>query len=315
MRKRQIAVFVMSPLSHTRDFAPVVSLLNYSLMEIAKRDPAGHPIHIVGEEALNYRFADLPSDMETMRGLKISADFYIQSFNGLVRKLGREAAAAIEAYADIKIYAGLTSLDRGKHVSDMLAEETIRRQDYSYKSNVADINVSSREQGRRLAMADEILAMPRNEAWVFVRGMRPLRVTMVDYGRVEPWRDEVAANPLESSALRGEPVFSISYGENNSGDKPAIEDIKYPPSKAAAKKRRIITPIRLRHLLWLPPMLALWSIAPLDVPLPHLRVSGVYSGTVGDPFFQRCTYAGFYPRTLIPHGGQCPLIAFHSSSR
>lgn len=305
----------MSPLSHTRDFAPVVSLLNYSLMEIAKRDPAGHPIHIVGEEALNYRFADLPSDMETMRGLKISADFYIQSFNGLVRKLGREAAAAIEAYADIKIYAGLTSLDRGKHVSDMLAEETIRRQDYSYKSNVADINVSSREQGRRLAMADEILAMPRNEAWVFVRGMRPLRVTMVDYGRVEPWRDEVAANPLESSALRGEPVFSISYGENNSGDKPAIEDIKYPPSKAAAKKRRIITPIRLRHLLWLPPMLALWSIAPLDVPLPHLRVSGVYSGTVGDPFFQRCTYAGFYPRTLIPHGGQCPLIAFHSSSR
>src|SRR5690606_17145243 len=114
----------------------------------------------------------------------------------------------------------------------------------------------------------EILAMPRNEAWVFVRGMRPMRLTMVDYGRVAPWRDEVAANPLEGSALRGEPAFSIRYGEKDSGVKPAIEGVKYPPSKAAAKKQGIIMPIRLRHLLWLPPMLAFWSIAPLDAPLP-----------------------------------------------
>lgn len=314
MRKRQIAVFVMSPLSHARDFAPVVSLLNHSLMEIAKREPAGHPIHIVGEEALNYRFADIVSDMETMRGLKISADFYIQSFNGLVRKYGREAAAAIEAYADTKVYAGLASLDRCKHVSDMLAEETVRRQDYSYKADVADINVSSREQGRRLMTADEILAMPRNEAWVFVRGLRPTRLTMIDYGRVAPWRDEVAANPLEGLALRGEPVFSIRYAGGDGSDKTVIEGVRYPSSKPARKRRRFVPPVRLRHLLWLPPVIAMWTISPLDMPSPHLRFSYTYTGSYDDPFFRRCTYAGFYPRTVIPHDGHCPLIVFFSSN-
>lgn len=313
MRRRQIAVFVMSPLSHTRDFAPVVSLLNHSLLEISKRQPAGHHVHIVGEEALNYRFADLVSDMETMRGLKISADFYIQSFSGLVRKYGRDAAAAIEAYADVKIYAGLTSLDRARHVSDMLAEATIRRQDYSYKADATDIGVSSRELGRRLMTADEVLSMPRGDAWVFVRGMRPMRVAMAHYGRIAPWRDEVGANPLEGSALKGETAFAIRYGDKAAGGKVEVEGGPPAPPKQARKRRRFVSPVRLRHMFWLPPLLALWSIGPLDVPLPHLRWSYERAGTFDNPVYRRCTYAGARGRTIFPESGACPFIRFFSS--
>lgn len=232
VRKRQIAVFVMSPLSHTRDFAPLVSLLNHALMESAKRNPSGHPVHIVGEEALNYRYADIVSDMETMRGLKVSADFYIQSFNGLVRKLGREAAAAMESYSDVRIYAGLNSFDRARHVSDMLAQATIRRRDYSFQADVKDISVSSRELGRSVMMPDEILAMPRNHAWVFVRGQRPMRLTLLDYGRVTPWRDEVARTRWKAPRSR-----------------------ERPPSRSATRQRATAASPSLRASPILPPHL------------------------------------------------------------
>lgn len=308
MRKRQIVVFVMSPLSHARDFAPVVSLLNHSLLEAAKRNPAGHPIHIVGEEALNFRFNDIAADMETMRGLKISADLYIQSFNGLIRKYGRETANSIEAYSDVKIYAGLNSLDRARHVSDMLAEATIRRQDYSYKEDVADINVSSRELGRRLATADEILAMDRAEAWVFVRGLRPKRLTMIDYGRIAPWRDEIANNPLEGSRLRGETAFTIRYPSKDARAKPVIEGVRHPAG-TAKRKQRFIAPIRLKHLLWLPPVLALSLIDLTSLPGPHVRFSAAYSGTPEFRVYQRCHYVGLHSRTIYPPDGRCPVIA------
>lgn len=212
LRERQIILFVMTPLSHMREFAPLVSLLNYNLLAACKRRPDGHRVHIVGEEALNYEMSNLVSDLETMRGLSVSADFYIQSYSGLVRRFGKEAAVAIESYADVKVYA-VNSHDRAKHVSDMLSEATLRKQDYSCQAEATELGVSSREMGRRLMQPDEILAMPRDEAWAFVRGLRPMRLSMVDYGRVDPWRDEVADNPIEGSALRGDPVVRIRYPE------------------------------------------------------------------------------------------------------
>ncbi len=307
MRQRQIVAFVIAPLSHARDFAPVVSLLTHSLLETAKRHPAGHPIHIVGEEALNFRFADLASDMETMRGLKISADLYIQSFDGLVRKYGREAASAIESYCDVKIYAGLNSLARAKHVSDTLAEATIRHQDYSYGAEADRINISSRELGRRLMTADEILAMDRDKAWVFVRGLRPILLSMVDYGRVLPWQNEVAENPLEGLRLAGIPVFGIHYAIDG---KPSLDKKRTPKP---ARTRPIVWPVRLRHLLWLPPVLALLLINPAAVPTPHLRVAGVYVGPSAAPYFRSCDYVGLHSRRMRPDDGRCPLIAFFPS--
>src|SRR5690606_10786044 len=113
---------------------------------------------------------------------------------------------------------------RAKHVSDMLAESTIRRQDYSYQAEASGIGVSSREQARRLMTPDEILAMPRGQALVFVRGLRPMKVTMLDYGRVSPWREEVGDNPLEGGRLRGDPAFGIQYAESTA---PVIEGVRY----------------------------------------------------------------------------------------
>ena len=312
MRERQIAVFVMAPLSHARDFAPVVSLLNHSLLEVAKRNPAGHPVHIVGEEALNFRFSNLASDMETMRGLKISADLYIQSFDGLIRKYGRDTANAIEAYSDVRIYAGLNSYHRAKHVSDMLAEATIRRQDYSYKADVADIGVSSRELGRKLMTPDEILAMDRGDAWVFVRGLRPMRLAMIDYGRVAPWRNEVADNPLEGTRLRGEAAFTIRYADKNAEqpEPPTIEGVAYPSAIPAKRKRRMTPPVRLRHLAWVPFVVAVMFTDLTALPTPHVRLTATYSGPDSARLYHRCDYVGLHARTVTPPDGRCPVVTF-----
>lgn len=209
IRKRQIIVFVQTPLSHLREFETFTSLLNHDVIAVCKADPAGHPVHIVGEEALSYLLPELASDLETMRQLRVSGDFYIQSYAGLVKKYGRESAASIESYCDVRVYAGVNSYDRAKNLSDMLAEETLRKQDFSYQSEMTGMNISSRELGRRLATADEILAMPRDRAWVFVRGMRPMCLRMVHYGQAFPWCDWVGDSPISGTRLPSNPTITI----------------------------------------------------------------------------------------------------------
>jgi len=212
LRDRQIVVFIVAPLSHLREFSDFISLLTHNVIGACKAKPNGHPVHIVGEEALNFRFHDLVGDMETMRGLAVTGDMYIQSFAGLERHYGKEAAAAIESYADVRIYAGLNSYARAKHVSDMLAEQTIRKQDGSYHTvEMDELNISSKETGRRIMTPDEVLSMPKGQAWMFARNMRPIRLQMLSYAQVSPWRDWVGESPITGTRLHAPAKIAIDY--------------------------------------------------------------------------------------------------------
>lgn len=211
MCQRPIVAMPMLPFSHVTQFESFTSILNANLLSAAKRNPRQQRIHLCCNEFLNYRFANVGSDLEVMRGLGITADFFIQSFSGLVRKYGQEAAASINDYCDVKVYAGLNSLERARYVSDMLSEGTIARQDYSYRAAPDEVNVSTKRMGRRLMTADEIMAMPRDQAWVFVKGMRPFKVQLKHYGHVYPWNQMVGNNPLEGAPLQGKTLLKIDY--------------------------------------------------------------------------------------------------------
>ncbi|WP_422363234.1 hypothetical protein [Pyruvatibacter mobilis] len=71
--------------------------------------------------------------------------------------------------------------------------------------------------------------------------------------------------------------------------------------------------MRLKHLLWLPPVLALLLIDPGIIPTPHLRFAGTYSSTSADPYFHHCDYVGLHSRRISPPDGRCPIIAFLTS--
>ncbi len=216
LTERPITLFVMSPQSHAKDFEAYTSILNANLFTAIKRNPRKMRVHFVLNEFLNYHVANIASELELMRGLGATMNFYIQSFAGLVRRYGRETAAAIGDYCDVKIYAGLNSYDRAKHLSDLLSDTTIASKDYSYKSKPDEVNVSSKRHARRLMTTDEILAMPRDEAWVCVKGLRPFRVKITHYGHVSPWRDAlVGTNPLEGAPLKGKKLVEIDYGQES----------------------------------------------------------------------------------------------------
>ena len=211
MCERPITAMPMVPFSHASQFESFTSILNANLLAAAKRNPRRQRVHLCCNEFLNYRFANIGSDLEVMRGLGITADFFIQSFSGLVRKYGREAAASVNDYGDVKVYAGLNSLERARYVSDMLSEATIASRDYSYRVSPDEVNISTKQLGRRLMTADEILAMPRDQAWVFVKGLRPIKVDLRHYGHVDPWKRMVGDNPLEGPALQGATLLKITY--------------------------------------------------------------------------------------------------------
>lgn len=218
IRDRQIIVFIMTPLSAMREFADTISLINHAIVSAVKAKPDGHPLHIVGEEALNYRFADLVSDLETLRQFRVTMDLYIQSQAGLERHYGMTAAAAINAYADIRIYASLNDLTEAKHVSAMLSNATIQRQDISYQDTVKDVGIAGREIARPMMTSDEVLAMPKNQAWAFINGMHPVSLTMLSYAQVAPWNQWVDPSPLTGTRLHGRTVLAINYPQQEKSD-------------------------------------------------------------------------------------------------
>ncbi len=212
MRKRQIIVFIMAPLSHIRDFEVFISLINHNVLTACKLNPAGHPLHIEADELLSYLFVKLSLALEVLRGYLVTANFYIQSFSGLIRQYGKEEAQAIESYMDVKIYGGLVSYERAKFVSDMLSDTTIRKQDYSYKAkDTEEINVSSREISRKYQNPNEILNMERGTAWVFVRGMNAMCVEMVHFSQTDPWRRMVGEHPVNGKTPPAKIALSLDY--------------------------------------------------------------------------------------------------------
>jgi len=211
LTERPITAFVMTPLSHAVEFESFTSILNANLLSACKRNPKKQRVHLVCDEMLNYRFANIGSDLETMRGLGVTANLYIQSFSGLIRQYGKETAASVNDACDVKVYAGINSYERAKYVSDMLSETTINSRDFSHKAIPTEINISRKKLGRRLMTPDEIMAMPRDQAWVFIKGLRPFRVKMAHYGQIDPMKNMVADSPYDGPPLQGKTLLEINY--------------------------------------------------------------------------------------------------------
>lgn len=313
MRKRQIITFMVAPLAQQREFTPLVSLLNAGLIDAVKRHPEGHTVHVVGEEALNYQLSsDFSSQMETLRGLCFSATLYIQSFQGLSRKYGKEAADSIDAYSDVRIFAGINSFDRARRLSDLLASETVYEASVSGQMDVRSANFTGTRQAKPLMTPDEILSMPRDEGWMIVSGMRPIRLKFAHYGQIIPWNDEVGANPLAPTPLRGETLVELRYPEACSDSRIGVTSFARPARKRSNSNKAPWL-IRPRDLIWVPALAGLWLTAS-TLGTPHLRYAYEAFGYGSGRTITNCSYLGLQGVRMPPPGGRCALITLIKTS-
>lgn len=309
LRDRPRIVFVVSPLTHMRDFESVTSLFNYNVIAAAKRNPSGNPVRLIADEALNYKISpDLASDMETMRGLRVFADLYIQSFSGLVRKLGKESAEAIADYCDIKIFSGINSHERSKAVSDYLSDQTVRSEDFSHHHDDLDLSYSSKEHARKLATPDEILAMPKGMGWVVAQGLRPMKLAFPHFGEVEPWATIADQNPLEHGRLTGKIKLTLKYPEAGMHTAVSVEGIDYRAAeygeKAAWRKGLFAAG---RYFIWVPVFASVMAFS-ATAGTPHVLFQYQYVGSGAAKFYTRCTYAGLQSQTVSSVDGRCPAV-------
>ncbi len=54
-------------------------------------------------------------------------------------------------------------------------------------------------------------AMPKGQAWMFARNMRPIRLQMLSYAQVSPWRDWVGESPITGTRLHAPAKIAIDY--------------------------------------------------------------------------------------------------------
>lgn len=304
LREGQVIVFMKVLLNYQREFKPVIDCSNYSLLEVCKRKPGGHPVHIVGEEALNYRFD--AKELETMRGLGLSASFYIQGFDGLATKYGETQAKSFSSYCDVKMYAGLNDEARSAHVSKMLASKTVRSKGTaSGTENPLNFSIQTNEHARPLMTPDEVRAMPATDAWVFASGVRPIKVELVTFASVSPWRDEVGPNPISAERLKGKHLASIDY-------EGAHAELTFPlkpkPSLKPAKEKHVPL-IRARNLAWAPMLAAAWLAATI-YGSPHL----LWTYKHVNSRMLSCRYVGAHSQQAAPVDGECPAVRFFSSN-
>ena len=308
LRKRQIALACMTPLSHLTDYTIYNSLFTNALFMACKMHPTGLPVHaILDEFTVAMRLPDLHKEMITLRGLGCSAEKYIQSKSGVADSLGDKPAKVIYGQSDIKQYTAL-DIDEAQELAVVLGSELVKEFDANVEDRFDQVRFSVKDTDVPLRSIQALLSMPIDEQIIKVRSMRPIRSKKIPSWDVAGLRELVGENPLEGPA----PVTEAKAELNISRDGVKVVWPRVPTRFASLepkgpKKQRLV---RFTSFLWLYAWLGLFLVFDdgFDVSWPALRVQYTFSGSFASPSFESCHYFSLNGSSFTKWGGDCPLI-------
>lgn len=231
----------------------------------------------------------------------------VQELEEIARVYGREALTTIMSQSDVKQFFGVASLDTARLVSAMLGDQEVCSESFGMGQNVGDIPSLSIGRARiPLLTAEQIRRLPEDEQIIFVKNLPPIRAMKVGYQEVEPWRDQVAPNPLHGGkAFLGEIKMCLVQGRA----KVTRAGRRKPERQARPMVRPVLA--ALTGLIPGMPMLLLAGaiLTVITYGWPHLLIEYTHSGSW-------CRYIGppIVTQPFETHGnGHCKLIVWTKS--
>lgn len=218
IRKRQVIVFMVSPLAYSDELALLQKLHLQSFLMSLKEETQGQPVEFILDEACNAKAAlsGLIDDLTLVRGLSARVHLVAQAESQVVATWGREAAKTLDAVTDLKQIMGTNSSEEAQVLSKALAMGVIDFEELGFSTKSEDVTLRADRTGRPLMTPDEILSMPRDEQIILVNGLRPIQARKLSYARYAPICDQLQDNPIEGGKLAADPKVFLQYPKPSS---------------------------------------------------------------------------------------------------
>lgn len=194
---------IMTPLHRLEYDKVVISLATYNVFAACRIYRDGYPVHCILDEFNAMRIPDFDEQMNTMRGLGCSAEIYVQSKAGIEKNYGEVATRQILDNCDLVQWNAFDTLGEAEECSKMLGEYHAKEFDANVEGGAFEnVRFGLRDTSVPVRSPQQLMAMPKDECIVRVRGMRLSRFKKLFVWEIGGLREKLDENPLEGPMPR-----------------------------------------------------------------------------------------------------------------
>jgi type IV secretion system protein VirD4 len=302
-------IFDVFPADRLNVFANANALMQTSRLQALKRCREGRDIVFICDEAVNLPVPTVIEEIELARSFGITMCLFYQSGSSLKRVYGEDRAESIRASC-IEIYFSVSDLKTAEEISKRSGEYTVKTHSQSFDEfGKPSQNIGEAKQA--FLPVDEVLALPPDQALMFVPGIRPVKLTKLPWFEVEPFKSLAGDNPHERHPKSSITRMTLDYGKDASELRPpVVPDIderlaRHERREAARNKIPRVPFLPLRSLLWIPIVVAVAAVI-FAIGTPHALFSYEIRNNPNER--HDCIYVGLSGFRPLSVQGKCPAL-------
>lgn len=207
-------VYVMIPAERISDYGVWLALVTrHAINAVATQRTNQRVLFLLDEFANMGRIAGLAEALTLLPGYGVRVWAIVQDLSHLAQVYGRETAHIILSQSEVKQFFAVQDMELAQRLSRLMGERSIMTRNYNLgQTDDEEIGISLSERGVPLLMPQDIMGMPDDRQFLFVKSAPPVLAEKTAYWRVDPWSDWAAPNPMEGEHPRDEkPVFRLRY--------------------------------------------------------------------------------------------------------
>lgn len=214
LKQKSTAVYIMARFDRKDAYAPWVGLITNMAIKSLIRAGGNIPVHLLLDEATNFKLPGLANDLTALRGYGLRAHIICQAKSELIRAYGNQSTETFYSQTDLKQFFGVASYAEAKEISEMLGNYTIKTENFGGgKTPWEELKDGVSESGRPLLRPEEILRLRSSQQIIFIDkdGLPPILCERLPYNAVSPWHEWLDDNPIEGGKLQAQPTIHLSY--------------------------------------------------------------------------------------------------------
>lgn len=191
-------VFLVADAARINAQKPVLGLIQWCLLQELKRHPNKHrPVHVIADEATNFKIAGLGSLLTWGRAYGVKLHLILQSLSAFRSVYGQDVLNTLLSETEIKQFlAGQREPETLKLIEQLLAQQSIIVKSQSgRRSDAFGVDgYDYREDAKPLMTADEIRRCKRSI--LIIRQNKPILASLPPIAAIAPWRRQIGINPF-----------------------------------------------------------------------------------------------------------------------
>jgi type IV secretion system protein VirD4 len=176
-----------------------IALVQWCALQEMKRSPHTEvPVHVIADEATNFKIAGLDSLLTWGRGYGLRLMVIIQDLAAFRKTYGKDATDTLLSETEIKLFLpSQRNPETIELIEKSLSQEAVMMQSHGTRPEASDYFAASgniSEDSKPLMYGNEIREM--DQGMLFIRRNKPALVDIVPVAAIDPLKDMLAINPF-----------------------------------------------------------------------------------------------------------------------